>query len=186
MVQLSALWLPIVLATVIVFVVSSLIHMLTPWHKKDYGTVPNQDQVLAALRALNLPPGDYMVPHPTSREEMKSPAFQEKMKQGPLAVVTIKAGGSISMGKSLTQWIIYMLIVSVFAGYVAGRALGPGADYLHVFRFAGVTAFLGYSAALAQGSIWFGRSWGYTVRSMIDGLLYGLLTAGCFGWLWPH
>jgi hypothetical protein len=77
-------------------------------------------------------------------------------------------------------------VVSVFAAYITGRALGPGANYLEVFRFAGTTSFLGYSMALLQTSIWYKRNWGTTIRVMIDGLLYGLLTAGTFGWLWPR
>jgi hypothetical protein len=55
-----------------------------------------------------------------------------------------------------------------------------------VFRFAGTTAFLGYAFALAHDSIWFKRRWSTTVKFLFDGLLYGLLTAGTFGWLWPR
>jgi hypothetical protein len=90
------------------------------------------------------------------------------------------------MGKSLILWFLYSVVISIFAAYVAGRAVPAGTDYLHVFRFAGVTAFLGYSGALWQSSIWYNRSWTTTIKSTIDGLLYGLLTAGTFGWLWPR
>jgi len=90
------------------------------------------------------------------------------------------------MGKSLVLWFLYSVVVSVFAAYVAGRALGPGAQYLQVFRFAGCTAFTAYSLALVQPSIWYGRNWGTTVKSMFDGLVYACLTAGTFGWLWPR
>jgi hypothetical protein len=78
------------------------------------------------------------------------------------------------------------VIVSIFAAYIAGRALGPGAPYLEVFRFAGSTAFAGYALALAQNSIWYKRNWGATLKSMFDGLVYALLTAGTFGWLWSR
>ncbi len=71
-------------------------------------------------------------------------------------------------------------------GSSRGRALGPGANYLHVFRFAGATAFLGYAGALSQMSIWYRRAWSLTIKSSFDGLIYGLLTAGTFGWLWPR
>ena len=89
------------------------------------------------------------------------------------------------MGAQLVQWFVYCIVVSIFAGYVAGRALGPADSYLHVFRFAGTTAFIGYSLALWQNTIWYKRSWIVTLKSTIDGLIYGLLTAGTFGWLWP-
>lgn len=185
MTPLLALWLPILLAAVIVFVASSVIHMMLPWHKSDYPKMPNEDRVRDALRPFAIPPGDYMVPRPESRQEMTSPAFAEKVKQGPNLVVTVLPSGPFSMGKNLTQWFLYAVVVGVFAAYVAGRALPPGAEYLRVFRFAGVTAFVGYTLALWQMSIWYRRSWTTTIKATVDGLIYALLTAGTFGWLWP-
>jgi hypothetical protein len=116
---------------------------------------------------------------------MKSPEFTEKLTQGPVISMTVMPNGPINMGKSLGLWFVYSLVVSVFSAYVAGRALGPGADYLAVFRFAGVTAFAAYSLALLQQSIWWARKWSSTIKSVVDGLIYALFTAGTFGWLWP-
>jgi hypothetical protein len=101
-------------------------------------------------------------------------------------MITVMPPGPMNITTNLVQWFLYLIVVGIFAAYVAGRALAPGTDYLAVFRFAGVTAFLGYSLALVQGSIWNGRAWGATMRHLIDGLLYGLITAGTFGWLWPQ
>jgi len=185
MTGLMSLWLPILLSAVIVFVISSVIHMLSPWHKGDYPKMPNEDRVRDLLRPLAIPPGDYMVPRPSSREEMASPAFMEKYKQGPNLIVTVLPTGAWSMGKNLIQWFVYAIVVGIFAGYVAGRALPPGSEYLRVFRFVGVTAFVGYSLALWQMSIWYNRSVLTTFKSTVDGLIYALLTAGTFGWLWP-
>ncbi len=186
MTGLAALWVPILLSAVIVFVVSSLIHMASPWHKSDYPKLPNEDRVMDVLRPLAIPPGDYMMPRPSSRQEMRSPQFAEKFKKGPVMMFTVWPGGSMSMGRQLVQWFLYAVIVGVFAAYVAGRALPPGAEYLHVFRFAGVTAFIGYALALWQMSIWYRRAWLTTVKATVDGLIYALLTAGTFGWLWPR
>ena len=183
MVHLAQLWLPILLAAVIVFVASSLLHMLLPWHKSDFGNTPNEAAVMDALRPI--PPGDYMMPRAGSMAEMKDPAFQERMKRGPVVVMTIMQWTPSAFPKSLVQWFIYAIVVSVFAGYLAGRALGPGTAYLEVFRFAGTTAFLGYGMALAQNSIWWSKKWSTTVKSMIDALIYASLSAGVFGWLWP-
>jgi len=157
-----------------------------PFHKNDLRRFPNEDAALDALRRLNVPPGDYGAPLANSMSAMKEPQFVEKLKKGPLVFITISAGGPASMGKPLTLWFLYSVVVSIFAAYVAGRALQPGAHYLEVFRFAGCTAFLGYSMALPQNSIWWRKNWGTTIKSMIDGLIYGLLTAGTFGWLWPR
>ena len=186
MVELSALWLPILLSAVIVFIASAIIHMSSPLHKKDYIKLPNEDKVMDLLRPLAIPPGDYMVPRPESSKDMKSPEFMEKMKKGPVMMFTVFPSGPANMGKSLILWFLYCFVVGLFAAYVAGRALAMDAPYLHVFRFAGTTAFLAYSAALWQMSIWYRRSWGTTIRLTIDGLIYGLLTAGVFGWLWPR
>jgi hypothetical protein len=185
MVPLSSLILPVLLSAVLVFVASSVIHMLTPWHKGDVRGVPREAETLEALRRLNIPPGDYVLPHAGSMEAMKDPSFRARLESGPAVLMTVWKG-SLSMGPQLAGWFVYCVVVSIFAGYVADAALRPAASYLEVFRFAGTTAFAGYSLALAQNSIWWRRNWGFTLRSMLDGLLYACLTAGAFGWLWPR
>jgi hypothetical protein len=183
-VPLTMLLLPILLSAVVVFVASSVIHMMLRWHSGDFSPLPNEDAVMAELRRSGVGPGDYAVPYASSMAEMNDSAYQEKVKLGPVAFITV-GRNELGMGRSLAFWFVYTVVVAIFAGYVAGRALGPGADYLAVFRFTGATALAGYSLALAQQSIWYNRSWGSTARSMTDGLIYALLTAGVFGWLWP-
>ncbi|MBI4540911.1 MAG: hypothetical protein HY704_15515 [Gemmatimonadetes bacterium] len=185
MVPLMSLWIPILLSAVIVFVASSIIHMVLPYHRTDFGKVPAEDEVRDALRKFSIPSGEYVMPHAASREELKAPEFLEKTKKGPVAFLTVMESGPPSMGKSLVQWFLYCIVVGVFAGYIAGRALAPGSEYLAVFRFAGSTAFVGYALALWQNSIWYKRAWSTTLKSTFDALVYALLTAGTFGWLWP-
>ena len=186
MVPLTSLLLPILLAAVIVYVASSLIHMVTPLHKNDVRQLPKEDAVIAALRPLAIPPGDYVVPHVGAHGNLKNPALVDKMNKGPVIFMTVVPNGPPAMAKSLTLWFVYCILVSVFAAYIASRAVGPGTEYLEVFRFAGTTAFIGYALALLQNSIWWQKNWGTTLRGMLDGLIYGLLTAGVFGWLWPR
>ncbi len=185
MVPVMSLWLPILLSALIVFVVSSVLHTVLSYHESDFGKIPDEDRLMDALRELEIPPGDYVVPCAGSRQVRGSDEFKERMKKGPVAFLTVFPSGPASMGSSLVQWFIYCLVVGIFAAYIAGRALGPEAHYLSVFRFAGATAFLGYALALWQNSIWYRRSWVATLKSTLDGLIYGLLTAGVFGWLWP-
>lgn len=180
------LWLPILLSAVVVFIASAIIHMVLPWHKSDYPKMPMEDKLRDAVRPLAIPPGDYMVPCPQSMQEMKSPEFAEKLKSGPVMVMTVMPNGPSAMGQSLILWFLYSIVMSIFAAYIAGRALPAGAEYLSVFRFTGATAFIAYSTALWQMSIWYRRSCTTTIKSTIDGLVYGLLTAGVFGWLWPR
>ena len=54
MVPLTALWLPIVLLAVIVLLASFVMHMLLKYHNGDYHQIPNEDRVLAALRAAGV------------------------------------------------------------------------------------------------------------------------------------
>jgi len=185
MVPVTALWLPILLSAVIVFVASSIIHMLLPFHRKDYRPVPSEDGVMEALRRFSIPPGDYFVPCPTGPSALKDPAFLEKRTKGPILIMTVMPGGPIAMGGTFAQWIAYCLVVGALAGYVAGLALPSGTPYPAVFRIVCPVAFAGYSLALWQISIWYKRSWATTLRSTIDGAIYGMLTAGTFGWLWP-
>ncbi len=185
MVSLLSLWLPILLSSVIVFVASSIIHMFLTYHRSDFGKVPDEDQVMDSLRKVGIPPGDYVIPCPDSPEEMKSSDFVEKSTKGPVAFMTVIPSGPPAMGASLIQWFAYSVVVGVFAAYLTSRALGPGADYMAVFRFISTAAFMGYALALFQNSIWYKRGWGMTLKTSFDGLVYALLTGGVFGWLWP-
>ena len=183
MVALTSLWLPIVLSAVAVFLASFLIHMVLRYHRSDFRKLPAEDQVMDGLRNAGIPPGNYFMPHAASPAAMKEPAYIEKKNRGPIAVLTVM--GSPSMGRSLAQWFVYCLVVSVFAAYVAGRALSAGAEYPDIVRFAGTTAFVGYALALWQNSIWYKIAWSTTLKQTLDGLVYGLLTGTVFGWLWP-
>lgn len=186
MVSVTALWLPILISAVFVFVASSILHMLVPLHRSDYQKVPGEKEFMAAVRKFKIPPGDYLVPCAGSPKEMSSPEFVEKRSQGPVLVMTVMRNGPPAMGPSLAQWFVYCVVVGVFAAYLSGRALGPGVPYRAVFRFAGATAFVGYGLALWQNTIWFKRSWMTSIKYTVDSLVYALLTAGVFGWLWPR
>ena len=186
MTELSSLVVPIALSTVFVFIASSIIHMASPWHKSDYPRVPNEDRAREVLRALAIPPGDYMIPRPSSRADLRSPEFAAKIHTGPVMILTVMPNGPMPMLRNMGLWLLYCAAVSVFAGYIAGRALAPGAEYLEVFRFAGATAFIGYAVALWQMSIWYHRSWTTTLKATVDGFIYACLTAGTTGWLWPR
>lgn len=186
MTPIAALWLPIVLSAVVVFVLSSILHMVLPYHHTDYKRLQREDEVMTSLRGFNIEPGDYLFPRPANMAAMRDPAFLEKRAKGPVAVMTIMPGGPMSMTPQLIQWFLYSIVVSFFSAYIGSRALAPGADYLAVFRFVGSTAFLSYAMAMPQFSIWYRRNWATTLKSMFDGLLYGLFTAGVFGWLWPR
>ena len=185
MVSIVSLWLPILLSAVATFIISSIIHMVLKYHNNDFKPLPAEDAVMDDLRKHNIPPGEYYFPRAKDMKEMGSSDFIAKMKRGPVAMMTVLENAAPKMGAQLFLWFVFSIIVGIFAAYIAGNALAPGAHYLAVFRFAGATAFVGYSLALLQNSIWYKRNWGATLKSMFDGLIYSLFTGGIFGWLWP-
>jgi hypothetical protein len=185
MTSLSVLLVPIVLSAVIVFIASSIIHMVLPYHRKDFQRAPDEDALMRSMRSAGLAPGEYTIPYAATPKEMSDPEYVAKATEGPVAIITVGPSGPPSMGKPLALWFGLCLVISIVAGYVTGRALGPGAEYLDVFRFAGTTALAGYVFGTWQSSIWFGRPWSTTLKSSLDGVVYALLTAGMFGAFWP-
>jgi hypothetical protein len=185
MVSIISLWFPILVSAVFVFIVSAVIHMILPYHRGDFGKVPSEDEAMDALRKLNIPPGDYAIPCAGSPEVERSPEFKEKLNKGPAIFMTVLKSGTGSMVGGLALWFVYSLVVGIFAAYITGRALGPGARFLAVSRFAGCVSFAGYSLAHLEYSIWYKRKWCTTFKLMFDGFIYALVTAGTFGWLWP-
>src|SRR5258705_2600799 len=185
MTALTALVLPIVVSAVAVFVVSSIIHMTPLWHKTDYPRFASEDRVLDALRPISIPPGDYLMPGPANPAEMRSPEFQEKLKRGPAVLLTVMPPWSGSMAGNLSQWFVYCLVVSVFAAFIAGSPIPPGAPaFTTVCRFAGTPSFLGYTLGPSQISIWYRRSWAMTLKSTFDGVIFSLVAKAGFTWVW--
>ena len=186
MVPVFSLGLPVLLSAIFVFIASSVIHMVLGYHATDLRALPDEDGVAEALSKFSIPPGDYCLPKAGSMAAMKDPAFVAKMAKGPVFMGTFLQPGPVNMGPSLLKWFVYCVVVSAFAAYVTGRSLGPGASYMAVFGTCATVAFLSYSLALWQGVIWYQRSVSTTIKQNFDGLVYALLTAGTFGWLWPN
>lgn len=185
MVSLMSLAVPIVVSAVFVFIVSSIIHMVLSYHQSDFSRLPDEDAVAEALRRTGVQPGDYAVPFCDTPASMKDPKFLEKVRRGPNALLTVWAGGDMNMGPMLGQWFGFSLLVSFFTAYILSAVFAEGANYLAVFRVAGTVSFMAYGFGAIPYSIWFKRSWSTTVKSLLDALVYGLMTAGAFGWLWP-
>ena len=185
MVSLASLWLPILLAAVFVFVASSLLHMLLPIHKGDFKKLPGEDAVLDAIREAGPGQGEYMFPFPDSMAEMNTPEMKAKFERGPVGMLVVRANGGPGMGKGLAFWFLYSLLISLFVAYLASMVLPAGTEYMRVWRFTGAAAVLGYAFSSFSDSIWKGVPWSTSLKYVFDGLVYGLVTGGVFGWLWP-
>lgn len=182
---LAELWLPIVLSAVLVFVASSVLHMVLPIHRGDYRKLAGEEQVLESMRSAGVTPGTYMFPCPASMKDMASAGMIEKYRRGPVGFLTVVPSGAPGMGKNLVQWFLYSVLISLFVAYLAWNSLAPGAEYLAVFRIAGTIAVLAYGVAVLPDSIWKGTSWTITLKFVFDGVVYGLVTAGAFAGFWP-
>lgn len=186
MISLTALWLPVLLSAVLVFVASSLIHTVLKWHNSDYRGFTNEDEVREAIRKGSPTPGMYVLPYCADHKGMGSEAMQKKYSEGPVGMAFLKASCPLNMAPFLVKWFLYTLGVSLFAAYLSSRTLAPSASYLQVFRVAGTIAFGTYAGGAFPAAIWMGQPWRAALKDVADGLIYALLTAGAFAWLWPH
>ncbi|HEX9563801.1 MAG TPA: hypothetical protein VF981_07510 [Gemmatimonadaceae bacterium] len=182
---LTQLWMPIVVSAGVVFILSALAWTAMPHHKHEWQPLPNEDAVLNAMRASQPPPGQYTLPFYMDPKERDNPVVRDKLMKGPVGFLTIVPNGIWSMAPMMGKAFVYNLVVSFLVAYVGWHALGAGASYLAVFRVVGAVAAMSYVLAVVPESIWFGRPWKTFRLHLLDGTIYGLFTAGVFGWLWP-
>jgi len=183
MVSLASLWLPIALSAVAVFVLSAMVWMVMPWHRKDFRPLPDEPAARTALRGA--PPGLYTVPHLADRGELQSPEYRKKLEQGPVGFVTVVPNGDPSMSRSLAQWFVWTLVVSLTVAYVVSRSIPGGVGFTLSFQVGSTVAWAAYSWAYVSEGVWFGRPWSSVGKQIFDGLLYGLATGAILGWLYP-
>jgi hypothetical protein len=183
---LAGLWMPIVASAVLVFVASSLIWNVLGAHKWHVKGLPDEAGAREAIGKQDLSPGQYAVPYSSGPAAMRDPAFKKKLEKGPVAVLVIRKPGLPNMAEFLGGWFAYLLCVSYVVAFVCGQTLSRGTPYLLVFRVAGAVAFAAYSFGQIPNAIWWGRPWKSALKEFGDGIVYALLTAGCFGWLWPR
>ncbi len=183
MVSLVSLWLPIVLSAVAAFVLSALVWMMLPWHKKDFRPLPDEEATRAALRGAA--PGSYTVPFMADHKALEDPAYQKKLEDGPVAFLTVVPSGLPRMAKNMAQWFVWALVVSTTVAYVVSRTIPHGVGFVLVFQVASTVAWLAYCWSTVQEGIWMGRPWSHVVKQLVDGLIYGLATGAIFGVLYP-
>lgn len=184
-VTLLQLWLPILAGTILAWIVSGLIHMVVKYHNSDYQQLDNEAAVLDALRAGTQKLGLHQFPFCGDMKNMQDENVKAKFTRGPVGLLVIVPNGMPPMGKLMAQQISHFLFGSILIAYCATQALEPGADYMSVFRFVASVGFLAFGWASIPYSIWFGFQWSMTARYLLDALIYGLVVAGAFAWLWP-
>lgn len=199
MVALTDLWLPIVLSAVAVFVTSALAWMALPHHKGDFKQLPNEDDVMSAVRDLNIAPGLYFFPHMQDCSKAKvDPVAKEKFEKGPHGLLHVWPADAFGkMGRNMLFSFIFYVIVGVFIAYLAMLAIpaeatgdrllagAAGPAFMEVFRFTATAAFMAYAFAIIPQAIWFGTPLRNTVACIFDGIVYAAMTGLLFAWLWP-
>ena len=184
--SLAALWLPILVSAVLIFIASSLIHMVLKWHNSEFRTLSNEEAVRSVIRAGSPAPGQYAIPYCSDHKLMRTPEFQKKFEEGPIAWVTVRPNGFPSMGGALTGWFVYTLAISAIAAYIACVALPSTASFNQVMRVAGLSALLAYGAGPVSQGIWMGKPWSAVMKEVLDAVIYAAITGATIAWLWPR
>jgi len=184
-INLLQLWLPIVVGAGLAWIASALIHILIKHHQSDYQSLSNEAEVMSAVRSGSPSPGMHTFPYCSDMAEMGKADVQEKFNRGPVGMLTVLPNGMPNMGKLMAQQISFFLLGCILIAYSATLVLAPGAEYRVVFRFVATVGFLTFGWAVIPYSIWFGHQWSMTAKYLLDALIYGLVVAGSFAWLWP-
>ena len=184
--DLMSLWLPILVSAVVVFVASAIAWMVLPHHKGDWKGVPNEDALLEAVRSSGVKPGQYMFPYCESPKDLSDPEKKKRYDAGPHGVLSVWPGPP-NMGQKMGLSFLFYVVVGIFVAYMglAAYRMGVNPTYMEVFRVTGCAAVLAYCFGLIPNAIWFSKPLRSVAMDVIDGVVYGLLTAGVFGWLWP-
>ncbi len=186
MVSLLDLWLPIVLSGAAVWFLSFLMWMVLPHHRKDFGELPGEDSILAAVRAAGTKAGQYAFPFCKDMATMKTEAFQKKYADGPSGWVIVRPKGGYTMGDKLVKSFLYNVLMVAMVAYMATITMPAGAEGIDVFRFVTVGGFLAFAGALVWDAIWMSRSWRTTTLSLIDGVVFGAAVGAIFMFMWPQ
>ncbi len=178
---LTALWLPIVVSSVVLFFASAVAWMFMPHHRNDYAKLGSEEKFITLVRDLHVPVGRYMFPYCTHQEANDS-EMKRKFKEGPSGTLTVL--GHVNMGANVACTFVFFLIVNVCLAYLFWFALaGSDTSFLRVFRIAGTAGILTYTVAAIPNDIWFKRpAW----TNILDGIVYGLIVGLIFAAMWPR
>jgi hypothetical protein len=183
---IAELWIPIVLSAVLIFIASSLVHMVFKWHNSEYGKLPDEEAVRAAMNRGSPKPGQYVLPHCLEMKDMGTPEMQKKFVEGPVGFVTLRPPGPMKMGGALGTWFVYLLVVCTIAAYVAQRSLPADANFHQVGRVIGALSFLAYAGGSVQNGIWMGKPWSAVAKEVLDAVIYAAIAGTTFGLLWTN
>lgn len=177
---LITLWKPILVSTVVLFMLSFLVWALLPFHKKDHKRLENQAELQQAIRDLAIKPGVYFFPSPKPGEKMDKEAWM----RGPSGLLTIMKPPSMAGNMLATAGVL--LCVAIGAAYIGYFALGRNADFWRVFQIMTSVGIVAFCFSPLPNMIWFqSRHWA-KLMVVVDGVLYGVALGFVFAWMWPR
>jgi hypothetical protein len=182
---LIPLWLPILLSAVVVWIISAVVWMALPHHKRDFIALPDEEGLMEYLRKSGIKPGNYVFPDFRGREAMKSPRVEQALNEGPVGHLSVWPT-PLTMGSKMIATFIVYLVASTLIAYLTRVALPGAAPFAKVFQVAGTAGILAYCFSFIPNTVWFGSYKRTIVASIIDGIIYGLITGAIFAWRWPH
>ena len=145
----------------IVFVWGALAHMLTPLGTMGISNLPNEDTVLASLRA-NVPASG-MYWFPGERPDQKE--WEAKMKEGPSGLLIYTAGGGPMLDP---KQLISELLTNIFAAFIAATIIAliaaPYSKRVSVIALMGV---FGWASVLLSYWIWYHFPTAYILGELI-------------------
>ena len=181
---LVALWLPILVATVVLWVLSFVAWVVLPHHFGDFKKLDSENEMMELVKQANIPAGNYMFPYSGTKPEQDSKEYQDRYTEGPRG--TLNVYNMPNMGINMAQTILYFLITSLTIACITNVACPAGdaeTDFMKVFRIAGTIGVLTYASSGVLHKIWFkAKQW----TDMLDGAVYGVALGLIFAALWKY
>ncbi len=192
---LLPLWLPILLSTGAVWIVSTIFGMPFLHHKNDFIGIPasgkggdeggGEDGFMDYLRKSGIKPGNYLFPDFRGRDAMESEKVKQALHDGPVGHLIVWKT-PLTMGDKLAATFLVYLVATTLIAYLTRTALPGPAEFAKVFRVAATAGILAYCFSFLPSAIWWGTSKRTIVANVIDGIMFGMITGAIFAWRWPH
>lgn len=179
--SVTELWLPILLAGVATHIASTIAWTVLPHHKPEWkGLGDDEDGLQDWIAGREIPAGQYLFPFASGMKEADCDAIKEKQQKCRGMLLLYQR--PVNMGAAIGKTLAFFLVAAFMIGYLAAFSVPSGASFWHVFRFVSTAGILTHCFARFPHVFWFPEK---IAMSLLDGVVYSLITAGVFAALWP-
>lgn len=176
-----SLWMPIVGSGFATHFASTLAWTVLPHHKPEIKSLGDkEEQFTDWIACKEIEPGQYVFPYCEDMKQTETELF--KQKQGKCSGELRVWARPVNMLAAMVKTLGFFLFAAFMIGYVCAYTLTPYTDKGDVFRIVLVLGIMTHCFAIFPRVFWFPRSY---ATSLVDGVVYALLTAGIFYALWP-